>query len=143
MTGVQTCALPILSIDKKITVVETEWDENIKQGGKVFASETNKAFQAIPAQYDWAFYIQGDEVVHEKYIHVIKKEMEDNLADKNVEGLLFNYLHFFGSYNYIGTKYSWYRREIRIVRNQKDIFSFRDAQGFRIRENKKNECEIY
>lgn len=25
-------------IDKKITVVETEWDENIQQGGKVFAS---------------------------------------------------------------------------------------------------------
>ncbi len=132
----------VRTIDKKITVIETEWDENIKQGGKVFASETNKAFQAIPAQYDWAFYIQGDEVVHEKYIQVIKKEMEDNLADKNVEGLLFNYLHFFGSYNYIGAKYSWYRREIRIVRNQKDIFSFRDAQGFRIRKNKKMNVKL-
>ncbi len=132
----------VRSIDKKITVVETEWDENIKQGGKVFASETNKAFQAIPAQYDWAFYIQGDEIVHEKYLPVIKKEMEANLADKKVEGLLFNYLHFFGSYDYIGAKYSWYRREIRIVRNRKDIFSFRDAQGFLIGENKKMNVKL-
>lgn len=127
----------VQSIDPKVRVIETVWDETIRKGGEVFASETNKAFQAIPAEYDWAFYIQGDEVVHEKYLPVIKKAMEDNLADKKVEGLLFNYLHFFGSYDYVGAKYSWYRREIRIVRNQKEIFSFKDAQGFRIRDNKK------
>ena len=68
--------------------------------------------------------------------------MEANLADKKVEGLLFNYLHFFGSYDYIGAKYSWYRREIRIVRNRKDIFSFRDAQGFRNGENKKLQVKL-
>jgi len=127
----------IQSIGPKIKVIETVWDENIRQGGAVFASETNKAFQAIPAEYDWAFYIQGDEVIHEKYLPVIKKAMEDNLQNEKVEGLLFNYLHFFGSYDYIGAKYSWYRREIRIVRNRKDIFSFRDAQGFRKGDNRK------
>lgn len=127
----------VQSIDPKITVIETIWDETLRNGGVVFASETNKTFQAIPSEYDWAFYIQGDEIVHEKYLPVIKKAMEDNLADKKVEGLLFNYLHFFGSYDYVGARYSWYRREIRIVRNRKDIFSFRDAQGFRIGDNKK------
>jgi hypothetical protein len=127
----------IRSIDPKVRVIETVWDENIRKGGEVFASETNKAFQAIPPDYDWAFYIQGDEIVHEKYLPVIKKAMEDNVADKKVEGLLFNYLHFFGSYDYIGAKYSWYRREIRIVKNRKDIFSFKDAQGFRIGNNEK------
>lgn len=124
-------------IDPKVRVIETVWDETLRQGGQVFASETNKAFQAIPPEYDWAFYIQGDEVVHEKYLPVIRKAMEDNLDKKKVEGLLFNYLHFFGSYQYIGAKYSWYRREIRIVRNRKNIYSFRDAQGFRIGDNKK------
>lgn len=127
----------IRAIDPKIKVIETVWDETIRQGGEVFASETNKAFQAIPAEYDWAFYIQGDEVVHEKYLPIIKKAMEDNLADKTVEGLLFNYQHFFGSYDYVGAKYSWYRREIRITRNRKDIFSFKDAQGFRTGDNRK------
>ena len=127
----------IESIDPKVKAIQTVWDENIREGGAVFASETNKAFQAIPAEYDWAYYIQGDEVIHEKYFPVIKKAMEDNLQNKKVEGLLFNYQHFFGSYDYVGAKYSWYRREIRIVRNQKDIFSFRDAQGFRIGDNRK------
>jgi hypothetical protein len=64
------------------------------------------------------------------------------LPDQEVEGLLLNYLHFFGSYDFIGAKYSWYRREIRIVRNRKDIFSFRDAQGFRIAENRKLKVKL-
>ena len=29
--------------------------------------ETNKAFKAISKDSDWAFYIQADEIVHEKY----------------------------------------------------------------------------
>jgi hypothetical protein len=127
----------IRNIDPKVRVLETTWDETLRKGGQAFAVETDKAFQAIPAEYDWAFYIQGDEVVHEKYLPVIRKGMVDNLGDKRVDGLLFNYLHFFGSYDFVGKKYSWYRREIRIVRNRKDIFSYRDAQGFRKLPNKK------
>ncbi|RYG40538.1 MAG: glycosyltransferase family 2 protein [Chitinophagaceae bacterium] len=127
----------VRAIDPRVTVIETKWDESLRQGGQVFASETNKAFQAIPLHYDWAFYIQGDEVVHEQYIPAIRKAMEETLDDDKVDGLLFNFLHFFGSYDYIGAKYSWYRREIRIVRNRKDIYSFRDAQGFRQGDNQK------
>ena len=56
---------------------------------------------------------------------------------KEVDGLLFNYLHFFGSYDYIGAEGHWYRNEIRIIKNDKSIWSYRDAQGFRKGENKK------
>ncbi len=115
----------------KIKIKYTTWDESIRDGGAVFADETDKAFQAISADADWAFYIQGDECVHEKYLPLIKKEMEDNLNDSRIEGLLFKYLHFYGSYNYYGHSRRWYRREIRIVRNNKAIHSYRDAQGFR------------
>lgn len=127
----------VQSIDPKIDVIRTVWDERSRDGGRVLALETDKAFQAIPAEYDWAFYVQGDEVVHEQYLPVIYKAMQDNLSANEVEGLLFNYLHFFGSYDFVGLKYNWYRREIRIVRNRKDIFSYRDAQGFRVKPNRK------
>lgn len=63
--------------------------------------------------------------------------MEENLSNESIDGLLLNYLHFFGSYDYVGVKYTWYRREIRIVRNRKNIFSYRDAQGFRKLPNNK------
>lgn len=122
----------------KIKIIYTTWDESIRDGGTVFANETDKAFQAISADADWAFYIQGDECVHEKYLPLIKKEMEDNLNDSQIEGLLFKYLHFYGSYNYYGHSRRWYRREIRIVRNNKAIHSYRDAQGFRWNDRKIN-----
>ncbi|WP_256010767.1 glycosyltransferase family 2 protein [Desertivirga xinjiangensis] len=115
----------------KIKIIETVWDETIREGGKVFAAETDKAFSAISPDADWAFYIQGDECVHEKYYPIIKKEMEDNLVNPKIEGLLFKYLHFYGSYSYYGSSRRWYRREIRIIRNNKNIHSYRDAQGFR------------
>jgi hypothetical protein len=130
----------IQSIDKqKINIIETIWDDSpeMKKGGKVFASETDKAFKAIPMDSDWAFYIQGDEVVHEKYLDTIHSSMERWKDDKTIDGLLFNYLHFYGSYDYIGISPKWYNHEIRIIRNNKSIYSFRDAQGFRKNNDEK------
>ncbi|HWA32621.1 MAG TPA: hypothetical protein VG737_00755, partial [Cyclobacteriaceae bacterium] len=57
--------------------------------------------------------------------------------DHKVDGLLFNYQHFYGSYDYVGSSWSWYRREIRVIRKNDRIFSYRDAQGFRKSPNEK------
>ncbi|WP_167618436.1 glycosyltransferase family 2 protein [Maribellus sediminis] len=115
----------------KISIVDTIWDETLKEGGRVYANETNKALDAIPDEYDWCFYIQGDEVLHEKYLPAVQKAMEDNLGRNEVEGLLFDYRHFYGSYDYVGDCRHWYRKEIRVIRNDKSIRSYKDAQGFR------------
>ncbi|SRR5574344_67151 len=128
----------IENIDReKIIVIETTWDDSLREGGRVLALETDKAFQTITNDFDWCFYIQGDEVVHEKYLPTIKKAMEEQLDNNKVDGLLFKYLHFYGSYDYVGESFRWYRNEIRVIRNNKDIFSFRDAQGFRKKPNEK------
>jgi glycosyltransferase involved in cell wall biosynthesis len=134
--------------DRKIRIVETEWDDTRREGGRVLALETDKAFAAIPSQYDWCFYIQADEVLHEQYVETVREAMKRHIADPRVEGLLFNYRHFYGSYDYVGASWKWYRREIRVIRNDKSIFSYRDAQGFRKRPNEKLrvkliEAEIY
>jgi glycosyltransferase involved in cell wall biosynthesis len=116
----------------KIRIIDTIWDESLREGGHVLAVETDKAFDAISNDSDWAFYIQGDEVVHEKYLPEIRKSMEQWKDIPEVEGLVFNYLHFYGSYDFIGDSRRWYRREVRIIRNNKKIRSYRDAQGFRM-----------
>ncbi|HEX8545794.1 MAG TPA: glycosyltransferase family 2 protein [Cytophagaceae bacterium] len=121
----------------KIKITRTTWDDTLKKDGKVLAVETDKAFDSIPSDTDWAFYIQGDEVVHEKYLPIIKDAMVKYKNDKDVDGLLFQYEHFFGSYEYVGDSRRWYRREIRIIKNNKNIRSYRDAQGFRKRDNSK------
>ena len=115
----------------KIKIIETVWDDSLREGGKVLAIETDKAFKEISADSDWAFYIQGDEVIHEKDLPLITEAMQKWKDNKNVEGLLFNYNHFYGSYDYLGDSRRWYRKEVRIIRNDKTISSYRDAQGFR------------
>lgn len=130
----------IRSIDeKKIRIIETVWDETpeMRKGGRILAVETDKAFREVPDDSDWAFYIQGDEVVHEKYHPAIISAMQKWKDDEKVDGLLFNYLHFYGSYDYVGSSPRWYNHEIRIIRNKKSIYSYRDAQGFRKDVNKK------
>lgn len=124
---------------QKIKILETTWDDSpeMKKGGRVFAKETDKAFREVPDDSDWAFYIQGDEIIHEKYLEIITSAMEKWKDDDNVDGLLFNYLHFYGSYDYVGNSPRWYNHEIRIIKNNKSIYSYRDAQGFRKEDNKK------
>jgi hypothetical protein len=133
----------IQSIDSpKIEIVETLWDMNLRKGGRTLAKETDKAFRMIAMEYDWAIYLQADEVVHEDSLPVIKQAMERYLTDGQVEGLLLKYYHFYGSYEYVGKAYSWCRREIRVIRNRKDIFSYRDAQGFRRKPNRKLQVRL-
>jgi len=122
----------ISSIDPaRIRILDTVWDDDLREGGKVLADETDKALQAVPDDCDWAFYIQADEVVPEACHSAIKAGMKNFNDDHEVEGLLFNYLHFFGSYDYVASSRDWYRREVRIIRKQAGIKSYRDAQGFR------------
>lgn len=138
----ETLAL-IQSIDSpKIKIIETVWDDSLRKGGQVLAVETDKALAAVSPDADWCFYIQGDEVVHEKYLPVIKQAMQDNLHKSQVEGLLFNYTHFYGSYRYVGNAHRWYRREIRVIRNTGKVRSYKDAQGFRTVDNQKLKVKL-
>ncbi|MCP4439551.1 MAG: glycosyltransferase family 2 protein [Aureispira sp.] len=120
----------------KIKIINSVWDESLREGGRILAVETNKALDAVAKDSDWCFYIQGDEVLHEKDLSVVKQAMQKYLDDKQVEGLLFDYLHFWGTYDYVGDSRRWYRKEIRVVRNDPKIRSYKDAQGFRKNNNK-------
>lgn len=127
---------------EKIRIIETEWDDDQRGGGRTLAIETDKALAAIPVDVDWCFYVQADEVLHEQYYPVVQEAMVRYENDEMVEGLLFQYKHFYGSYDYVGNSWSWYRREIRIIRNNRNIFSYRDAQGFRRKPNEKLKVKL-
>jgi glycosyltransferase involved in cell wall biosynthesis len=116
----------------KIKIFHSVWDDSLRSGGRVLALETDKAMEHISAESDWAFYIQADEVVHEKYHAQALESMRRWKDDKRVEGLLFNYTHFYGSYDFIGDSRRWYRKEVRIIRPCIGVQSWKDAQGFRI-----------
>ncbi len=113
----------------KIKIIDTTWDMSLREGGKVFAQQTNIALDHVNA--DWAFHIQSDEVMHEKDLPLIKASIEQYHEDKNVEGFIFPFIHFWGGYDHIRTSRRVHNFEVRIVRTQIGIRSYRDSQGFR------------
>jgi len=72
--------------EPKIKIIDTEWDPKLCKRGVINAWQTDIAKNQC--QGDWLFYLQADEVVHEKYLPVIKKRCEELLNNKEVEGLL-------------------------------------------------------
>lgn len=114
---------------EKIKIIPTVWDLNKFPDGTEYAHQTDIAKSACTG--DWFFYLQSDEVIHEAFLPVIRKRCEELLYDPEVEGLLFDYKHFWGDYKHYLKSHAWYAKEIRIIRNNPDIHSWRDAQSFR------------
>jgi glycosyltransferase involved in cell wall biosynthesis len=133
----ETMAL-IQSIDSpKVRIIESIWDDAMREGGRVLAVETDKAYRAISPLADWCIYLQADEVIHEADYPAIRLGMERWLDKPEVEALLCSYKHFCVSYDYRATSSKWYSHEIRILRHIHDVYSYRDAQGFRRGDNQK------
>ncbi|MGB0269553.1 MAG: glycosyltransferase family 2 protein [Bacteroidia bacterium] len=122
---------------KQLKIIDTVWDDELREGGRVLADETNKALTATDPKSDWCFYIQADECIHEDDIERISTSMSEYVNNESVDALLFDYRHFYGSYDYIGDSRKWYRKEIRIIRQGRGIKSWKDAQGFRSKNNEK------
>jgi len=113
----------------KIRIVETIWDTSKYPNGTENAHQTDIAKEHCSG--DWLFYLQADEVVHEKYHQTIKNRCKDLLHNNAVEGLLFKYRHFWGDYWHYQESHGWYPNEIRIIRNDPEIHSWESAQSFR------------
>jgi glycosyltransferase involved in cell wall biosynthesis len=113
----------------KIKIIDTEWTDREKLRGKIYSQQTNIALKECTG--DWCFYIQADEVLHEKYLKIIQERCTRFLDDPDVEGLLFAYKHFWGDYEHYQENHKWYPFEIRIIKNNLGIESIGDAQSFR------------
>ncbi len=113
----------------KIKIFHSEWDTQKYPNGTEMAHQTDIAKSYCTG--DWLFYIQADEVVHEKYLPIIENICKQLLNDNQVEGLLFKYIHFWGDYSHHNDAHGWYKNEIRIIRNKPEIHSWKDAQSFR------------
>ncbi len=125
----------VLSIDSpKLRIIDTVWDEQLRQGGQVLAAQTNLALEAC--QGDWCFYLQADEVLHEQDYERIQHAMRSNLSRRQVEGLGFRYHHFRADYAIRDPLP--YRRQVRVVRPGIGVRSFGDACGFKLGDRKLN-----
>jgi hypothetical protein len=119
--------------DSRVRVVDAKWDERRRH--LAYSDLTNVALDECTG--DWCLYVQADEVLHEDDHATVRERCAELLDDVRVDGLLFDYLHFFGDYTHVQRGQGWYRREIRVIRNRAGIRSVRDAQSFRRRPQRR------
>jgi hypothetical protein len=120
--------------DPAVRIVESVWDDSRRAGGRILSEQTDIALAECTG--DWIFYIQADEVMHEKCLETVRRRMETLLAVDRVQGLVFDFVHFYSSYWLVQSIGRWYRREVRVIRNNLGITSWKDAQGFRLKGRK-------
>jgi glycosyltransferase involved in cell wall biosynthesis len=115
--------------DAKLRIIDTEWKDLETLRSRIYSQQTNIALDACRGT--WCFYLQSDEVVHERYLATIREACAYFSDSKEVDGFLFRYKHFWGDYRHFIISHKWYSREIRIIRNHRNIVSVGDAQSFR------------
>lgn len=101
--------------DPKIRILHTQWNEVMRDRGYVYGQQ--KMIAQFNCTGDWAFYLEADEVIHEKDLDKIVSAMERYRTDDRVEALLFDYIHFYGNANSYLDSPGWYRRAPRIIKN--------------------------
>ncbi|MFA6236220.1 MAG: hypothetical protein WC635_02740 [Bacteriovorax sp.] len=126
--------------DPKYKFVKSWWDPSITKSGLILSQQTNIALAKCTG--DYCQYIQGDEAVHEDDLKYILNGVEQMEKDKRIDGLIFNYLHFYGNVDTYKYTRNLYRREVRLIRNHKGIKSWLDAQGFRATDDSKIKARL-
>jgi glycosyltransferase involved in cell wall biosynthesis len=99
----------------KIRVIETIWNERMADRGFVYAQQ--KMIAQFACTGDWAFYLEGDEVVHQDELANIRASVDKHHSNPAVEALVFDYFHFYGTPEFVANSPAWYRRECRLIRN--------------------------
>lgn len=118
--------------EPKVKWFESDWPMNNPEktrGGLILSEQTNLALGRC--EHEWCFYLQADEVLHEEDYPAIRDALARWGGDREIEGLLFDWVHFYGSYDVIQQSRSAYRREVRVVRRSAGPRSVGDAQSFR------------
>ncbi|MBI1862434.1 MAG: hypothetical protein HYR96_16090 [Deltaproteobacteria bacterium] len=113
----------------QVRLIETHWNTQNQKHGFQLSAQTNLCLSQC--RNPWAFYIQADEVAHEEDFEAIRNAILHANRQPDVDGLVFDYLHFYGDYRHTISGRAWYRREVRLIKTGRGVQSFRDAQGFR------------
>ena len=116
--------------DPRIQIHVTDWGDSSGRRLRDLADETNRVLDRC--RHDWALYIQADEVLHEEDLPAVRRALRRAAGREEVEGLAFDYHHFYGSADWVWTGRASYRAEVRMVRRSSGAQSFSDAQGFRV-----------
>ncbi len=105
----------LAAAEPKVRLIPMTWNTQAP-AAFVYAAQSMAALYNCSG--DWALYLQGDEALHEADYTRVRTALQHADTDPRVEGLVFDYTHFYGSPSHVVRSPAWYRREVRIVKNR-------------------------
>lgn len=124
----------------KLKIIESPWpldNPEKMRGGQILSEQTNIALAATSPDTEWALYLQADEVLSEEDYFEVRQALARAATNPQVEGLCFDYVHFYGSFDVVQETRGSYRREVRLIRKLPTLRSLGDAQSFRHTDGRK------
>ena len=123
------------SDDGTLDILEAAFDESIgvkifrdhwpeQKSGRALAEITDKAVSR--ASGDWIFYMQADEILHERNQELLRKIDKGNYP---INAISFKFLHFTGSWFHVNPN-PGYNKAIRMFRNKGNVFRDHDGWSF-------------
>ncbi len=107
--------------DSRIRIVSTQWNEAMTDRGFVYGQQ--KMIAHYCCRHEWALYLEGDEILHERDIAMIREAVDAAEGDPRVEAFAFRYHHFYGSPEWVAIGPGWYRTAVRMIRNSLRSYS--------------------
>ncbi len=115
--------------DARIEIVDSIWNLEMRQNGKIFAEQSNIGLRRIRGK--WGIHLQVDEVLDESAPDRLRVYMEQADKRDDIEGLILPFLHFWGDFKHIRHTRRTHAYEIRAFKNNGLVRSYKDSQGFR------------
>lgn len=114
----------------KIKPFRSEWNLE-PTGGSVLTQQTDIALSRCRSE--WLVHLQGDELLHEEDAPALIRSINRE-SPSDVEGLTFDYLHFFASPHVVIDDWrTFYPAAVRATRNLKGVISTDAGFAFRTR----------
>jgi hypothetical protein len=111
---------------KKVTIFKTNWDRFNSPCGEVISRVSQEAIDKC--SYDWVYYLQADEIVHEGNYSFIRDMSSGKFPKFN--SVSFPFKHCIGSWNPLPSNHPAYQEAIRMVRRIPTINLLGDAWNF-------------
>jgi len=124
---------------KKFLFQKSFWNPKMAAEGFLLAQQANCSLRECRGKY--CQFLHADEVLHENELFKIHNAVIEMEKNPKIQGLLFNYKHFYGNCDTIKHSADIYRREVRLIRNHIGTKALQNIQGFKGPNDEKLLCQ--
>lgn len=124
------CTRELVAAVPAVHVIDTIWDDALRQGGKIFSIQANTALRELRKNHSegWALHLQADQIVLRDDFAQIRADFERAEAS-GCDALAMRFLHFWHTPRAIAYSKRWFPQTVVAARVGSKVESVGDSQS--------------